>query len=87
MRSKRYETLFHFKDSSITNGLQRKPYFDESTMIVGVDVSHAAPGTVDMASMAAMTVSLDKTCSRYGAAIQSNGHRVEMIESSNIHML
>ena len=62
MRSKRYETLFHFKNSSITNGLQRKPYFDESTMIVGADVSHAAPGMGGMASMAAMTVSLDNQC-------------------------
>ncbi|KAF6219194.1 hypothetical protein HO133_005019 [Letharia lupina] len=63
----------------------KKQYFEESTMIIGADVSHAAPGMVDMASMAAMTVSLDRTCSRYGAAVQSNGHRVEMITSSNIH--
>ena len=54
-------------------------------MIVGGDVSHAAPGMVDMASMVAMTVSRDRTCSRYGAAVHSDGHRVEMIESSNIH--
>ena len=54
-------------------------------MIIGADVSHAAPGMVDMASMAAMTVSLDKDCCRYGAAVQSNGHRVEMITSTNIH--
>lgn len=53
-------------------------------MIIGADVSHAAPGMVDMASMAAMTVSLDKSCSRYGAAVESNGHRVEMITSENI---
>ena len=53
-------------------------------MIIGADVSHAAPGMVDMASMAAMTVSLDKTCSRYGAAVESNGHRVEIITSTNI---
>ena len=53
-------------------------------MIIGADVSHAAPGMVDMASMAAMTVSLDATCSRYGAAVESNGHRVEMITSTNI---
>ena len=52
-------------------------------MIIGADVSHAAPGLVD-ASMAAMTVSLDKTCSRYGAAVESNGIRVEMITASNI---
>lgn len=53
-------------------------------MIIGADVSHAAPG-LDQASMAAMTVSLDKTCSRYGAAVQSNGSRVEMITGTNIN--
>ena len=58
---------------------------DESTMINGAGVSHAAPGMVDMAFMAAMATSLDRTCSRYGVAVQSNGHRVEMIKSSNIH--
>lgn len=52
-------------------------------MIIGADVSHAAPG-LEQASMAAMTVSLDKTCSRYGAAVESNGHRVEMITGENI---
>lgn len=52
-------------------------------MIIGADVSHAAPG-LEQASMAAMTVSLDKTCSRYGAAVQSNGSRVEMITGTNI---
>ena len=45
----------------------------ESTMIIGADISHTAPGTVDMASMTAMIVSLDKTCPRYGAAVESNG--------------
>lgn len=52
-------------------------------MIIGADVSHAAPG-LEQASMAAMTVSLDKTCSRYGASVQSNGKRVEMIVKENI---
>ena len=45
------------------------PYFDEVTIINGADASHAALGMVDMASMAAMTVSLDRTCSRYEAAV------------------
>ena len=45
----------------------------ESTMIIGADVSHAAPGMVDMASMTAMIASLDKNCPRYGAAVQSKG--------------
>lgn len=47
-------------------------------------MSHAAPG-LQQASMAAMTVSLDRTCSRYGAAVQSNGSRVEMITGTNIN--
>jgi eukaryotic translation initiation factor 2C len=59
------------------------PHFTVPTMIIGADVSHAAPG-LEQASMAAMTVSLDKTCSRYGAAVQSNGSRVEMITGTNI---
>ena len=37
--------------------------------------------------MAAMTVSLDKTCSRYGAAVETNGKRVEMISGANIDSL
>ena len=36
------------------------------------------------ASMAAMTMSLDKTCSRYGAAVESNGERLEMITPDNV---
>ena len=52
-------------------------------MIIGADVSHPAPG-LEQASMAAMTVSLDRTCSRYGAAVQTNGKRVEMITGKNI---
>ena len=52
-------------------------------MIIGADVSHAAPG-LEQASMAAMTVSLDLQCCRYGAAVESNGKRVEMITGTNI---
>ena len=52
-------------------------------MIIGADVSHAAPG-LEQESFAAMTMSLDKTCSRYGAAVESNGMRVEMISSENV---
>ena len=78
------ESLRSPSDIMNTDSQQRKTYFDEPTMIIGADVSHAAPGMVDMASMAAMTVSLDRSCSRYGAAVESNGHRVEMISSSNI---
>ena len=52
-------------------------------MIVGADVSHPGPH-LQQASMAAMTMSLDKTCSRYGAAIESNGERLEMISPDNV---
>lgn len=52
-------------------------------MIIGADVSHAAPGSL-APSFAAMTMSLDSYCSRYAAAVQTNGHRVEMIASHTI---
>ena len=52
-------------------------------MIIGADVSHPAPGS-PQASMAAMTMSMDMTASRYAAGVQSNGHRVEMITPINI---
>ena len=55
-------------------------HFSKNTMIMGADVSHAAPGS-NTPSFAAMTMSLDLYCSRYAAAVQTNGHRVEMISS------
>ena len=65
---------------------QRRPYFDVPTMILGADVSHAAPGSAQ-ASMAALTMSMDTTCSRYAAGVQSNGHRVEMITAANFKFM
>ena len=58
-------------------------FFNQPTMIIGADVSHAAPG-MSNPSMAAMTMSLDKYASRYAAACQTNPHRVEMITAHNI---
>ncbi|KAI9685409.1 MAG: hypothetical protein M1822_004540 [Bathelium mastoideum] len=58
--------------------------FSKPTLIMGGDVSHAAPGSVDIPSMACMTFSTNKPCTRYAAAIQTNGHRVELISSGNI---
>lgn len=57
--------------------------FPRPTMIIGADVSHAGAGS-PQASMAAITVSFDKICCRYAAAVQTNGHRVEMIHQTNI---
>jgi hypothetical protein len=52
-------------------------------MIIGADVSHAAPGS-QAASFAAFTVSMDAACVRYAAAVETNGVRVEMIATRNI---
>ncbi|OAA73597.1 eukaryotic translation initiation factor 2C 2 [Cordyceps fumosorosea ARSEF 2679] len=63
-------------------------YFPESrpTMIIGVDVSHAAPGGVT-ASVAAMTMSVDRDANRYAAAVETNGYRTEMLTSSNVNFM
>ena len=57
--------------------------FTVPTVVIGADVSHAAPGG-QAASMAAMTVSTDKLATRYAAAVQTNGYRVEIITPANI---
>ena len=58
-------------------------HFKVPTMIMGADVSHAAPGSLQP-SMAAVTVMMDKIGCRYAAACETNGHRVEMITQSNL---
>ena len=60
-----------------------KGHFGKPTMIIGADVSHAAPGSI-APSFAAMTMSLDPYCSRYAAAVQTNGQRVEIIATQTI---
>ncbi|GAB7346160.1 hypothetical protein MBLNU457_4905t1 [Dothideomycetes sp. NU457] len=61
--------------------------FREPTMIVGVDISHPAPSgqSADSEKMStlAMTVSLDRYCTRYSAMVNSNGYRVEMVQTEN----
>ncbi|KAL8688577.1 MAG: hypothetical protein Q9218_005546 [Villophora microphyllina] len=58
-------------------------YFGKPTMIIGADVSHAAPG-IGAPSYAAMTVSMDRYACRYAAGVQTNGYRVEMISTRNL---
>ncbi|KXT16422.1 hypothetical protein AC579_5117 [Pseudocercospora musae] len=58
--------------------------FQCPTVIIGADVSHAAPG-MQAPSMAAMTVSMDKLATRYAALCQTNGYRVEMINTDIIN--
>ncbi|KAH8819457.1 eukaryotic translation initiation factor-like protein 2C 2 [Xylogone sp. PMI_703] len=57
--------------------------FKVNTMIIGADVSHPSPGS-PQGSMAALTMSLDANACRYAAAVQTNGHRVEMITTRNL---
>lgn len=58
-------------------------YFDKPTMVIGCDVSHPAPGSLNP-SMAALTMSLDEYASRYAAAVQTNGTREEMVRPANV---
>lgn len=58
-------------------------HFKVPTIIIGADVSHAAPGS-HAASFAALTVSMDAAAVRYAAAVETNGVRVEMIATKNI---
>lgn len=50
-----------------------------STMIMGVDVSHPAPGADELASLAAITMSVNRELTRFAAHVQSNGRRVELV--------
>ncbi|KPM33983.1 Protein argonaute [Neonectria ditissima] len=63
-------------------------FFPESrpTMMIGVDVSHGAPGGTSP-STAAMTMSIDRDATRYAALVESNGYRVEMLTPSNVHFM
>ena len=75
---------FNCKIGGTTSAIKaRKPFFTEPTMIIGADVSHPAPG-ISQVSIAAITVSMDTTASRYCAAVQSNGVRRELIASDNV---
>lgn len=46
-------------------------------------MSHPSPGS-PQGSMAAMTMSFDQNACRYAAAVQTNGHRVEMVTTRNL---
>ncbi|KAG6027619.1 hypothetical protein E4U41_000880 [Claviceps citrina] len=59
---------------------------DRPTMIIGVDISHGAPGG-GTPSTAAMTMSVDRDATRYAAMVESNGYRVEMLTPSNVHFM
>jgi eukaryotic translation initiation factor 2C len=62
----------------------RFAFFKERTMQIGVDVSHAPPGS-PAASMAAMTCSADADATKFLAIAETNGKRVELISHANIN--
>jgi eukaryotic translation initiation factor 2C len=64
-----------------------KDFMKIPTMIIGADVSHAAPGVQDQGSMAAITCSMDSSFTRYSALCDTNGNRVEIISTQNIQRL
>jgi eukaryotic translation initiation factor 2C len=53
------------------------------TLIIGADVSHGAPGSVD-GSMAALTASMTTDFTRYAALCQTNGNGIEIISTTTI---
>lgn len=61
-------------------------YFQVPTMILGMDVSHASPGS-SLPSKAAMTMSIDKAATKYCSAVQTNGYRVEIVQPQTMHQL
>ncbi|KAM0503725.1 hypothetical protein ACHAP8_002966 [Fusarium lateritium] len=75
--------------TACTPPLWKTPTFfppSRPTMIVGCDVSHAAPGGAT-ASVASMTMSVDPNATRYAAVAETNGYRVEMLTPSNIRFM
>ncbi|KAK8091197.1 hypothetical protein PG994_000702 [Apiospora phragmitis] len=71
--------------SSPTNQL-RGGELNGPTMMIGLDVSHAAPGS-DLPSLAAMSVSLDKHGAYYGGMYHANGQREEIVGFSVMEAL
>lgn len=70
-----------------TSKLSNSPnFFPVPTMIIGVDISHGSFGQTGQmqASLAAMTMSMDKDCVTYAAKCQTNGVRVEVLSRNTI---
>lgn len=76
------------KLGGFTSKLAKVQFYSVPTMVIGVDVSHGGAGsaglTGPLASMAAITMSMDKDAIKYQAVCQTNGHRVEVLTPDNI---
>ncbi|RYP13690.1 hypothetical protein DL765_006772 [Monosporascus sp. GIB2] len=62
------------------------PFFQVPTMMIGLDVTHAAPGS-GQPSMAAMTVSTDRHAAKYVGRCEVNGWRNEILLAKTTHVL
>ncbi|OTA96575.1 hypothetical protein M434DRAFT_8770 [Hypoxylon sp. CO27-5] len=62
------------------------PFWSRPTLMIGVDVSHAAPGS-QQPSMAALTMSMDRNATRFAAACQTNGWRTETVMATTMHSM
>ncbi|RYO84000.1 hypothetical protein DL766_001866 [Monosporascus sp. MC13-8B] len=62
------------------------PFFQVPTMMIGLDVTHAAPGS-GQPSMAAMTVSTDRHAAKYVGRCEVNGWRTEILLPKTTHVL
>jgi eukaryotic translation initiation factor 2C len=58
----------------------------ERVMILGADVTHAAPGS-NGASVACLTMSSDFTFTRYTGAVETNGPRQDIIHTTQLRKL
>ncbi|KAH7627791.1 Piwi domain-containing protein [Sordaria sp. MPI-SDFR-AT-0083] len=73
--------------SSLTaNKTKPHGFFTRPTMMIGVDVSHASPGS-EMPSIAAMCATVDRDGYQYRAAVQTNGWRSEVLTNENIEAM
>jgi eukaryotic translation initiation factor 2C len=60
-------------------------YFKVPTMIIGLDVTHGSPGPELKPSIAALSMSIDKTATKYCASVQTNGYKTEIIQGMVMH--
>ncbi|KAK5661715.1 hypothetical protein OQA88_9815 [Cercophora sp. LCS_1] len=74
------------KLGGVTSRIFNAPAYKVPTCMIGVDVSHAAPG-VKQTSLASMCLSLDKDTTYYLGSVQTNGWRVEILQPQNVHLM
>lgn len=63
--------------------------FKFPTMIIGVDVTHGSSGQTGtpQASLAAITMSMDKDCITYAASAETNGFRKEVMDPDTVRKI